>query len=151
MRSDWIWWQTTRICTRKHTNSLTYWTRFWHGTGSCKPMTFLSLLSIARSWGVVPRNTTQLRKPNICSTEPEQQSPQIPQDPTGTSWFHALSLLRRGKNMSTILLHDSENHLIACNSCNLLWICAGFKLVKRRGPERWDPEIERLWDMRLGP
>ena len=35
--------------------------------------------------------------------------------------------------MSTILSHVSENHLVACNSCNLLWICAGFigfKVVK---------------------
>ena len=61
-------------------NILTYWTRFWHGTGSRKPMTFLSSPSFARSWGVVPCNTTQLRKPNICSTEPEQKSPQIPQE-----------------------------------------------------------------------
>ena len=29
---------------------------------------------------MVPRNTTQLRKSNICSTEPEPKSPQIPQE-----------------------------------------------------------------------
>ena len=27
--------------------------------------------------------------------------------------------------MSKILLHDSENHLVACNSCNLLWTLKG--------------------------
>ena len=50
------------------------WT-FWHidhiehciamGLAPAKPMTFWSSSSFARSWGVVPRNTTQLRKPNL--------------------------------------------------------------------------------------
>ena len=83
-----------------------------------------------------------------------------PTDPTGShripQEFHDFMLFRscsgvKTVNMSTILSHVSENHLVEFNSCNLLWICAGFKVVKRWGPERWDPEIERLWDMRLGP
>ena len=41
-------------------NILTYWS-YW----TRKPMTFLSSPSFARSWGVLPRNTTQLRKPNL--------------------------------------------------------------------------------------